>query len=114
MKRRIFLISITHLSFIIVYFFILGKNDLVNATETSSQTTEHPQHTVSCMVHPGVGKDAFGDEAPALDIEGIYRACGVNRIFTLPARNEDTKPVEVFKKALACEELALVIVALED
>jgi len=60
--------------------------------------------------HPGVGKDAFGNEAPALDIEKICRACGVNHIFSVSMNDKNPSPAEVFKKALGCAELTLVIV----
>jgi indolepyruvate ferredoxin oxidoreductase alpha subunit len=62
--------------------------------------------------HPGVGKNAFGNEAPALDIEKICRACGVNRILPVNMKNQDRSLVEVFKKALENTELTLIIIKL--
>lgn len=60
--------------------------------------------------HPGVGRDAFGNPAPALDIEKICRAFGVKRIYPADMKKPNTNLVETFKKALGWSELALVIV----
>jgi indolepyruvate ferredoxin oxidoreductase alpha subunit len=60
--------------------------------------------------HPGVGKDALGKEAPALNIEGIARACGVKNVFLSGLDNADSKLVDTFRKALSLQELTLVIV----
>lgn len=63
--------------------------------------------------HPGVGRDARGDKAPALDIEQIAKACGVKHIFPAVRTEGETKLEDVFRKALGLRELALVIVRLE-
>jgi indolepyruvate ferredoxin oxidoreductase alpha subunit len=62
--------------------------------------------------HPGVGKDAMGKEAPALDIEEIARSCGVKNVFTTSLGDADSKPGDTFRIALNLQELALVIVRL--
>jgi indolepyruvate ferredoxin oxidoreductase alpha subunit len=60
--------------------------------------------------HPGVGKDALGKEAPALDIEEIARACGVKNVFTSGLDDSDPNLEETFRKALSLEALTLIIV----
>jgi len=57
-----------------------------------------------------VGKDAFGYDAPALDIEKICRACGVNRIYSFDTKDHDSSLTDLFKTALNSAELSLVIV----
>jgi indolepyruvate ferredoxin oxidoreductase alpha subunit len=63
--------------------------------------------------HPGVGKDAFGREAPALDIEGVARACGVEKIFAVGLDDANPNLGDVFRRALRLQELTLVIVRIE-
>jgi indolepyruvate ferredoxin oxidoreductase alpha subunit len=60
--------------------------------------------------HPGVGKEALGNEAPALDIEEIARACGVKNVFTSGLDDSDPKLEDTFREALDLPWLALVIV----
>jgi indolepyruvate ferredoxin oxidoreductase alpha subunit len=60
--------------------------------------------------HPGVGRNAMGQEAPALDIDEIARACGVKNIFVSSLDDADPKLEDTFLKALSIQELALVIV----
>jgi indolepyruvate ferredoxin oxidoreductase alpha subunit len=60
--------------------------------------------------HPGVGKDAMGNEAPALDIEKIARACGVENVFTSNLDDPDPNLETTFHEALSLKELTLVIV----
>jgi len=62
--------------------------------------------------HPGVGKDAMGKEAPAVDIEGIARACGVNNVFTSGLDDADPPLKDTFRDALGQFVLTLVIVRL--
>lgn len=62
--------------------------------------------------HPGVGKNALGQEAPSLDIEEIARACGVKNIYTSGLDETDTKLEDTFRKALSLNDLTLVIVRL--
>ena len=60
--------------------------------------------------HPGIAKDALGEEAPALDIEKVARACGVNHLYSVGLGELASKRVEVFRRALQTRELTLVIV----
>jgi len=62
--------------------------------------------------HPGVGRNAMGRKAPALDIEEIARACGVKNVFTSGLDEIETKLEDTFRKALSLQELTLVIVRL--
>jgi indolepyruvate ferredoxin oxidoreductase alpha subunit len=62
--------------------------------------------------HPGVGKNALGKNAPALDIEEIARACGVKNVFASGLDEIETKLEDTFRKALNLRELTLVIVRL--
>ena len=64
--------------------------------------------------HPGVGRDAMGQKAPSSDIEQIARACGVKHVYTTGPKNSSSDLDNKFKKALACEELSLVIVQIEN
>ena len=63
--------------------------------------------------HPGVDRDAFSQEAPALDMEQISRACGIDRIYTANAGNSGAELREVFLDALSFQGLALVIVRID-
>jgi indolepyruvate ferredoxin oxidoreductase alpha subunit len=60
--------------------------------------------------HPGVGEDAMGKKVPALDIEGIARACGVKNVFTSGLDDTEPKLEDLFQRALSLKELTLVIV----
>jgi indolepyruvate ferredoxin oxidoreductase alpha subunit len=60
--------------------------------------------------HPGVGKNAMGQEAPALDIEQVARACGVKNIFISGLDEMGPKLEATFREALGLKELAMVIV----
>lgn len=60
--------------------------------------------------HPGVGRDAAGKDAPALDIEEIARACGAKNVFISRLGDPDSELDETFRKALNLKELTLVIV----
>ncbi|UCE40970.1 MAG: hypothetical protein JSV17_16245 [Candidatus Aminicenantes bacterium] len=60
--------------------------------------------------HPGVGKNAWGKEAPALDIEEIACACGVKNIFISGLDDSKHELNNIFRKALNLKELTLVIV----
>ena len=69
--------------------------------------------TSGFQTHPGVGKNAVGKEAPALDIEEIARACGVSKVFTSSLDKSNPKLEETFREALGIQELTLVIVLIE-
>ena len=60
--------------------------------------------------HPGIGKNAMGQEAPKLSIGQIAHACGVNRVHTVEYNDIDSKLTNTFEKTLKRRELALVIV----
>jgi len=64
--------------------------------------------------HPGVGKDAMGRKAPALDMEQIARACGVKYVYTAGPDNLDSSLTETFREALSNPELAVVIVQIHN
>ncbi len=66
------------------------------------------------QVNPGVGKDALGRDVPALDIEQIARACGVKNVYTSGPDDLDSKLKDTFRKALSHNELALIIVRIEN
>lgn len=62
--------------------------------------------------HPGTGENALGQDAPALDIEEISRACGVKKVFTSNLTDPECDLEEIFRTALSLQELTLVIVRL--
>jgi indolepyruvate ferredoxin oxidoreductase alpha subunit len=64
--------------------------------------------------HPGVGKDAMGRKAPALDMEQIVRAFGVKYVYTVQLNDVDSALMETFREALSNPNLALVIVQIES
>ena len=64
--------------------------------------------------HPGVGRDAMGQKAPSLDIEQIARACGVKHVYAAGPKDFSSDLDEIFRKALACQELSLVVVRIEN
>lgn len=65
-------------------------------------------------MNPGVGKDAMGNKAPALDIEKITQACGVKHIYTSGPDDLDSTLKDTFRKALSHDELTLVIVRMNE
>jgi indolepyruvate ferredoxin oxidoreductase alpha subunit len=64
--------------------------------------------------HPGVGEDALGREAPALDLEKITRACGVKNIYTCGPKDLDSTLTETFKKGFKQKDLTLIIIRLDS
>jgi indolepyruvate ferredoxin oxidoreductase alpha subunit len=62
------------------------------------------------QVNPGVGRDAMGREAPALDIEQIARACGVKKVYTCGPDEIDSTLKDTFRQALSRHDLTLVVV----
>jgi indolepyruvate ferredoxin oxidoreductase alpha subunit len=60
--------------------------------------------------HPGIGKDAMEHKAPALSIEHIARACGVEQIHLVSYDEYDSILTDVFQETLSTHELALVVV----
>lgn len=69
--------------------------------------------TSGFQVNLGVGRDAVGREAPALDIEKIVRACGVKNVYTSGPDELDLTLKETFLEALGLNELAMIIIRLE-
>ncbi len=70
--------------------------------------------TSGFQVNPGVGKDALGRDAPALDIERIARACGVRHISTCDLDAPRTELVIRFKEAFRQSDLTVVIVRIKS
>lgn len=64
--------------------------------------------------NPGVGRNAIGQEAPALNIEQIARACGVKYVYGAGPLDLNSKLKGIFREALSHRELALVIVRIES
>jgi len=60
--------------------------------------------------NPGVDKNAMGQDAPALDIEEIARACGAKHILRSAVEEPATKLEDKFREALLLPHLALLIV----
>jgi indolepyruvate ferredoxin oxidoreductase alpha subunit len=60
--------------------------------------------------HPGVGKNAMGQDAPALDIQELAKACGVKHVFSSGLDDTDPTLEDTFREALGLQELAMVIV----
>ena len=55
-------------------------------------------------------KDAMGNDAPALNIEQIARACGVPHVHIIRFGEGIQQQVEIFQQVLQVRELALIIV----
>jgi indolepyruvate ferredoxin oxidoreductase alpha subunit len=66
--------------------------------------------TTGFQTNPGVGRDALGRPSPALDIERIARACGVDFVRGIGPDGLDAGLPELFREALAHRGLALVVV----
>lgn len=66
--------------------------------------------TSGFQVNPGVGKDAMGQDAPALDIERISRACGVKHVHKAGPDDLDSTLKDAFREALSHHELTLMII----
>ena len=60
--------------------------------------------------NPGQPRDALGRPAPALDIEKIARAIGVESAVTVGPDDLDARLPEVFREGLTCRGLALIVV----
>ena len=64
--------------------------------------------------NPGVGRNAVGKEAPALSIERISRACGVEHVFFSNLDSSDPPLKDIFEEALTVNDLTLVIVRIQE
>jgi indolepyruvate ferredoxin oxidoreductase alpha subunit len=73
----------------------------------------HSTATSGFQPHPGVGRDALGKEAPALDMEKIARVCGVKNVFRSGLDEKEPALTDVFRKTLGLRELTLIIVRIE-
>jgi indolepyruvate ferredoxin oxidoreductase alpha subunit len=60
--------------------------------------------------NPGTGKNAFGENVPALSIEKISRACGVKFVRSVSLDEPKSKLREIFQEALRQSDLALIVV----
>ena len=60
--------------------------------------------------HPGMDKNAMGQDAPALSMEQIARTCGVEYVHSVDFNDLDSKLINVFRETLGTRELSLVIV----
>jgi indolepyruvate ferredoxin oxidoreductase alpha subunit len=60
--------------------------------------------------HPGVARDALGNEVPGLNIEGIARACGINSVYSCGPHDLEENLENTFRKSLSHPELTLCIV----
>jgi len=60
--------------------------------------------------NPGVPRDALGRPAPALDIERIARACGVESVRTVGPHDLDARLHNLFHEGLTRRGLALIVV----
>ena len=69
-------------------FFHTGLPGIINAVYQGTDITivvldNHTTAMTGHQPHPGTGRTALGAEAPALDIETLLRACGVQHISTI-------------------------------
>ena len=60
--------------------------------------------------HPGMDKNAMGQDAPALSMEQIARTCGVEHVHSVHYNALDSNLINVFRETLSTRELSLVIV----
>jgi indolepyruvate ferredoxin oxidoreductase alpha subunit len=60
--------------------------------------------------NPAQPRDALGRPAPALDIEGIARAIGLESVITVGPDDLDSRLPEVFREGLTRRGLALIVV----
>ena len=65
--------------------------------------------------HPGVGRDAMGQNAPSLDIIEIARACGVKHVYEADSKEISSDQInKIFRKALVHNELSLAVVRIKN
>jgi indolepyruvate ferredoxin oxidoreductase alpha subunit len=60
--------------------------------------------------HPGVARDAMGNPVPALCIEQISKACGINRIFSIDFNESKGDLFNNFKRALSHSGITLILI----
>jgi len=66
--------------------------------------------TTGFQPNPGVGRDALGRPAPALSIERIAAACGVDFVRTIAQDDPGPGLAELFHEALVRRGLALLVI----
>lgn len=69
--------------------------------------------TSGCQPNPGVGRNARGETVPALDIQHVARACGVEKVFTIDLDENSQSIKKVIETALECKGLGLLIVQIK-
>lgn len=69
--------------------------------------------TTGHQPHPGVGRDAFGNAAPALAMARIVRACGVEEVRSADTRDGYAGLRQLFREALTRRVLTLLIVRID-
>jgi indolepyruvate ferredoxin oxidoreductase alpha subunit len=66
--------------------------------------------TTGFQPNPGQPRDALGRPAPALDIERVARAIGVESAVTIGPDDLDARLPEVFREGLSRRGLTLIVV----
>ncbi len=94
-------------------FFHTGIPGIINAVYQGADITvivldNRTTAMTGHQPHPGTGKRALGDDAPALDIETIMRACGISRV-TRVNPFDFNKSVAAIKEAVAFDGPSAVI-----
>ena len=94
-------------------FFHSGITGLVNMNYNGSKgTVIILDNRITGMTghqdNPSTGKNAMGEEAPAIDIAGICRACGVKHVTEIdPFKVKELE--EIVKRETARDELSVII-----
>ena len=94
-------------------FFHSGITGLVNMNYNGSKgTVVILDNRITGMTghqdNPSTGKNAMGEEAPAIDIAGICRACGVKHVTEIdPFKVKELE--EIVKRETARDELSVII-----
>jgi indolepyruvate ferredoxin oxidoreductase alpha subunit len=70
--------------------------------------------TSGFQTNPGVDKNALGQDAPALDIEKIARACGIKHILRSAPEELETNLEDKFKEALLLPHFTLLIIGIRS
>ena len=84
---------------------VYNKSDILMVVLDNGATV-----TSGFQPNPGVGKDALGRPAPALSIERIARACGVDFVRTVEADEPGSRLRDAFHECLINHGLALLII----
>ncbi|MDO4987704.1 MAG: indolepyruvate ferredoxin oxidoreductase subunit alpha [Synergistes sp.] len=94
-------------------FFHSGITGVINAVYQGTDITlmvldNRTTAMTGHQPHPGTGKRALGDDAPALDIETILRACGVKHVASVNPFDFD-KTVAAMRDAINYKGVSAVI-----